>query len=236
MQDIRGLIFDKDGTLFDFTATWGGWAHRLLTELSEGSAAHAEKLARSIGFDLDVQRFAADSPVIAQTAPEIADCMMPHLPGVCHTDLVDRMNTLAASTSLAPAVALVPLFEKFRAMDLALGLATNDAEAPARAHLNQAGITGFFDFISGFDSGYGHKPEPGPLLAFAHQVGIAPHQIAMVGDSCHDLVAGRAAGMRTVAVLTGVADAEELAPYADVVMQDIGHLPGWITAGACVKT
>jgi phosphoglycolate phosphatase len=47
----------------------------------------------------------------------------------------------------------------------------------------------------------------------------------MVGDSRHDLIAGRAAGMPTLAVLTGVADEAELAPFADVVCPDIGHLP-----------
>jgi phosphoglycolate phosphatase len=50
----------------------------------------------------------------------------------------------------------------------------------------------------------------------------------MVGDSRHDLMAGRAAGMRTVAVLTGIAEAPELAPLADAVLPDIGHLADWL--------
>jgi phosphoglycolate phosphatase len=50
----------------------------------------------------------------------------------------------------------------------------------------------------------------------------------MVGDSRHDLEAGRSAGMRTVAVLTGIAGAAELAPLADVVLTDIGALPDWL--------
>ena len=39
---------------------------------------------------------------------------------------------------------------------------------------------------------------------------------------------GRAAGMRTIAVLTGVAKREDLAPHADVVLTDIGAIPGWL--------
>ncbi|EPX85444.1 HAD-superfamily hydrolase, subfamily IA, variant 1 family protein [Salipiger mucosus DSM 16094] len=50
----------------------------------------------------------------------------------------------------------------------------------------------------------------------------------MVGDSTHDLIAGRAAGMQCVGVLTGPAAAEDLASQADVVLPDIGHLPGWL--------
>jgi phosphoglycolate phosphatase len=52
----------------------------------------------------------------------------------------------------------------------------------------------------------------------------------MVGDSTHDLRAGRAAGMRTIGVLTGMARAQALAPLADVVLRDIGEIPAWLDA------
>jgi phosphoglycolate phosphatase len=52
----------------------------------------------------------------------------------------------------------------------------------------------------------------------------------MVGDSTHDLHAGRAAGMRTIAVLTGTAVTADLAPYADVVLANIGEIPAWLDA------
>ena len=32
---IRGALFDKDGTLFDFAATWNAWAQSMLRELAE---------------------------------------------------------------------------------------------------------------------------------------------------------------------------------------------------------
>jgi phosphoglycolate phosphatase len=50
----------------------------------------------------------------------------------------------------------------------------------------------------------------------------------MVGDSTHDLHAGRGAGMATVAVLTGVAGRAALAPHADVVLNSIAELPEWL--------
>jgi phosphoglycolate phosphatase len=52
----------------------------------------------------------------------------------------------------------------------------------------------------------------------------------MVGDSTHDLQAGRAAGMRCVGVLTGMAPRDVLAPHADVVLENIGALPDWLAA------
>ena len=49
-----------------------------------------------------------------------------------------------------------------------------------------------------------------------------------IAGSAPDLIAGRAAGMVTVGVLTGPARADALAPHADAVLADIGHLPDWL--------
>jgi phosphoglycolate phosphatase len=130
---------------------------------------------------------------------------------------------------MSEAVPLRPLLSALRGRGLRLGVATNDSEAPARQHLANHGITDCFDFISGYDSGHGAKPGPGMCLAFASQLGLDPARVAMVGDSRHDLEAGRAAGMRVVAVLTGVARREDLEPHADVVLPDIGAIPDWLS-------
>jgi phosphoglycolate phosphatase len=228
---IDGIIFDKDGTLFDFRKSWSLWAARLLADLTPDVAVQG-RLAAAIGYLPDSQGFAPDSPVIADTPAEIAAVIAPYLPDMTPQAIEGRMNALAAGAPMTPAVPLRPLLTALRGRGLRLGLATNDTEAPARAHMEQAGITDLMDMIMGCDSGFGGKPAPGMLLAFARHTGIVPARIAMVGDSRHDLMAGRAAGMRAVAVLTGVADADELAPHADVVLPDISHLPDWLDSVA----
>jgi phosphoglycolate phosphatase len=226
---IDGLLFDKDGTLFDFRVSWGRWAQAFLTRIAT-DIAHARRLGRAIGYDLDTGVFAKDSPVIAATAADIAAALAPQLPGVTVADLTDRIDASAGQAPMSEAVPLRPLLSALRGLGLRLGVATNDSEAPARQHLENHGITDCFDFISGYDSGYGAKPGPGMCLAFAQQLGLKPSRVAMVGDSRHDLEAGRAAGMRTIAVLTGIAKREELEPHADVVLTDIGAIPGWLSA------
>lgn len=233
---ITGILFDKDGTLFDFHATWGGWTRDLLLDLAEGNQDRAASLGLAVGFDLETGEFAADSPVIAHTPEEIALALLPQLPGKTRASLVAQMNAAAATVALAPAVPLAPLLGDLRSRGLRLGLATNDAEAATRAQLKSAGIGEHFDFIAGFDSGHGGKPAPGMLLAFARACGLDPATVAMVGDSRHDLVAGRAAGMRTIGVLTGPATEEELAPLAEIVLPDIGHLPLWVDAQVRVES
>ncbi len=226
---IDGLLFDKDGTLFDFRDSWGRWAQGFLTQIAR-DAAHAARLGQAIGFDPATGTFAPDSPVIAATAADIAAALAAELPGTSVAELTDRIDASAAQAPMSQAVPLLPLMSALRARGLRLGVATNDSEVPARQHLATHGITDCFDFIAGYDSGYGAKPGPGMCLAFARQLGLDPARVAMVGDSRHDLEAGRAAGMRTVAVLTGIARRDELSPHADVVLDDIGSLPDWISS------
>ncbi len=229
MAEVRGIVFDKDGTLFDFQSTWAEATARLLNELSRGDAALLGALAEAAGFDRASRLLLPHSVILANTLPEAADALLQALPaGTSQALVVETMIRTADGVPQVEVVPLIPYFEALGQRGLRLGLATNDAEAPARKHLNEAGIASAFHFVAGYDSGHGAKPGPGQLVAFCAATGLHPTEVVMVGDSRHDLTAGRAAGMATVAVLTGAATADDLAPHADVVLDHIGHLPDWL--------
>lgn len=229
MAAISGVLFDKDGTLFDFEQSWTLWTLALLQELAAGDRVRQGQMAAELGFDMDRAAFLPDSPVIAGTPDEAADCLIPLLPGMSKAALLTRMNTLAAEANMHEVVPLDDFLGGLRGMGLRVGVATNDAEAPAVAHLKQAGIYDILDFVAGCDSGYGAKPSAGPLLAFADMFDLDPGHVVMVGDSRHDLVAARLAGMRPVAVLTGLARESELADLAETVLDSVADLPGWLS-------
>jgi len=63
------------------------------------------------------------------------------------------------------------------------------------------------------------------INAFASQQKIASDEVVMVGDSINDLLAGKNAGTIAVAVTSGLADNEQLEPFADYVIADISQLP-----------
>lgn len=224
---IHAVIFDKDGTLFDFHASWGAWTRSVVTSVTD-SPAQAQALAERLGYDLATGQFAPDSIVIAHTTFEIADEIAQALQHPDVAALKRQLEALALTTPMAPAVDLRRVLGGLRAMGLKIGLATNDTERPARRHLEMAAVLDQFDFVAGCDSGWGGKPAPGQLLAFASACGLVPGQIAMVGDSVHDMDAGRQAGMSCVGVLTGIADRAALGPHCDVVLTDISGLAGWI--------
>ncbi len=222
---IRAILFDKDGTLFDFSASWSGWAEALLDDLADGAPERRARLAEAISFDLGAGRFDPASPVIAGTLEEATDLLLPHLPHMRFARLCDFLVASATRAEMVPPVPLAPLMEQFTARGFTLGVATNDAYEAAEMHLIRAGIHSQFAHVLGYDSGYTPKPAPDMLLGFASRAGLSPESVVMVGDSTHDLIAGRRAGMATIGVLTGLAPHAELAPHADAVLPDIGHLP-----------
>jgi phosphoglycolate phosphatase len=227
---IRGLLFDKDGTLFDFHGTWSAWSQSLIADLAGGDDARMRRLADALAFDLDRGRFAKSSPVIAGTLEVVVDAVLRVLPGTRPDALRAHLIRSAAEVRPVEAAPLAPLLGQLRAQGYALGVATNDAEAAARAQLSS--VLDLLDFLAGYDSGFGAKPGPGMAQAFCRHVGLPPEEVAIVGDSTHDLHCGQAAGLVTIGVLTGPADASDLAPHADVVVEHVGALPDWLAGRA----
>lgn len=233
---IRGLLFDKDGTLFDFSATWGGVTVTALQRLTDETSLQTE-MAEAIGFDLATRRFRAGSAVVAGTSEDIAVILAELSRDHTVNDIEMLLNeTSAAVVSgglMVPAVPDMPVFlDDLRSRGYRLGIATHDAEAAARAHMAALDAVDRFDFIAGYDSGHGHKPGPGMLLAFAAATHLMPNEIVMIGDSVHDLGVAPAAGAAAaIGVLTGPATRADLAPHADHVLDSIADLPALLAAG-----
>lgn len=233
---IQGILFDKDGTLFDFHKTWGRFTEHMLDRLAPDRETWA-RMARAVGYEPGNRRFIAGSAIVAGTNTDIAA-----LWAAFRADLgaptIERMldeTVLAASSDpefLYPAVADLPgLLAQLRGKGYTLGVATHDTEQAARAQLGMAGVASAFGFIAGYDSGHGLKPGPGMPRAFARAAGLDLARIAMVGDSRHDLEAARSGGTAlAVGVLTGPATREELAPFADHILSSIADLPALLEA------
>ena len=56
---IKGIVFDKDGTLFDFNATWGAWTRGMIATEAGDDPEKIETLANALGYDFEGGRVLA---------------------------------------------------------------------------------------------------------------------------------------------------------------------------------
>jgi len=122
------------------------------------------------------------------------------------------------------------MLEGLRARGLTLGVVTSKVEWAARETYERYGLDRFLSIEVFHDDTVRHKPDPEPLQHAAEKGGLEAARTVYVGDSVHDMAAGRAAGMRTIGALWGPSGREELlGAGADEIAerpQDVLHLIG----------
>jgi len=110
-------------------------------------------------------------------------------------------NNLCCDTVLFPGMA--ELVDRLEQRSIIWGIVTNKAERFAMPLLQQLGYATRAACIIGGDTTGQLKPHPAPLLAAAKIISVEPRACTYVGDDERDIQAGRAAGMRTIAVSFG---------------------------------
>ena len=91
-----------------------------------------------------------------------------------------------------------------------LAVVTSKTVALARRGLEHVGILEYFSVIVGCHSCERHKPRPEPVLTALDRLGYEPSDAVFIGDSVHDVEAGNAAGVLTIAALWGPFTREQL--------------------------
>lgn len=228
MTKIKAILFDKDGTLIDFESTWGAVNQQIGLLAADGDPILSKTILEHCGVDASTGRTRAESPLAIAAADEIADALVKAGSRLSKAELMGGLHGLfaAAARQAVTLCDLNSILKALRASGFKLGVASSDSAEAVAATLDQLGIAACFDFQCGYDSGFGPKPEPGMINGICAHLGLLPEQVAMVGDSTHDLAMGRAANAGLcVGVLSGTGTRSTLEPLADVLIASIADLP-----------
>ena len=231
---MRGILFDKDGTLIDFDATWPRLYELLALDLAHGDAGLAEIMLAQGGFDPVTRRVRSGSTLAAGNTVDIARLWFPDLAPDPHRAMVARIDMVFHENGIrysVPVPGLDTTLAALAAGGYSMGVATSDGTAGTRAALAALGVAAHLPHVFGYDSVAHPKPAPDMVHAFAAAAGLAPAEIVVVGDNTHDLAMARAAGAgAAIGVLTGNSSADDLAGLADAVLDSIRDLPAWLGA------
>ncbi len=224
---VKGILFDKDGTLLDFYATWMP-AYRRAAEVVSRDAGRPELADRLLaigGYDHQTGRCAPGLPLAAGTNVDIARLWAQECGLDDAAQLVACIENIFAREAAARAVPvgdIASLFTRLTARGLRLGIATMDSESLARDAVSLLAIDNYMSFVCGYDSGFGEKPGPGMVAEFCDRLSLHPTEVMVVGDTLHDVHMGRAAGAGlVVGVLSGTGTRALLESHCDHILENV---------------
>lgn len=181
------ILFDLDGTLIDSIELILGSMRHAFAKCRRPVPSDAEWLT-GVGTPLPsmFRKYVMQDTEVAELIAAYREHQLVHHDALvrCYDEVADTLEILA-----------------HRGHPMAV--VTSKSDALARRGLEHAGILRFFTSIVGFDSTTRHKPHPEPVLTALERLGYESFEAAFVGDSVHDVEAGNAAGVVTVAALWG---------------------------------
>jgi pyrophosphatase PpaX len=195
MPQLTTVLFDLDGTLIDSIRLILDSYHHTLKAHDLPPRADAHWLA-GLGTPLLVQfRDWCHDPV--------------QLEAMVATYREYNLSHHDAMVTAYPGV--VEMVRTIHRAGFRTGLVTSKNRPGALRGLRLIGLEEMMELVIGADEVENPKPHPEPIELALRRLGELPERAIYVGDSIHDMESGRAARVRTGAVLWGPFDREHLA-------------------------
>jgi phosphoglycolate phosphatase len=189
-ESVRAVLFDLDGTLIDSAPDLGAAADRM-------------RVVRGLP-SLPLEKYRPMAGAGARGMLGIAFGMTPDAPdyeAMREEFFVNYENAMTERTVIFEGIPA--LIASLLELGLRWGVVTNKSMRFTGPLTRQIPLFNSAGAIVGGDSTPHAKPHPEPLLEAARRLKVEPHQCVYVGDDERDIVAGRAAGMPTVAASYG---------------------------------
>jgi phosphoglycolate phosphatase-like HAD superfamily hydrolase len=228
----QAIIFDKDGTLIDFDAMWGGWTVHLAEQLQQASRVDVrEALCLAMGYDETRKKVLANGMLASNPMARLYDLTIEvmrssGLGGQAAAKVVEQVWCIPDPVILAkPFTDMRALFGQFTEGGIKIAIATADDRASTQAMVDAFDIEEYISCMACADDGIPSKPAPDMVISLCRKMDVELSNVMVIGDTTSDLKMARAAGAGlAVGVLSGVSSARDLVPFADILIESIDEL------------
>lgn len=207
------IVFDWDGTLMDSTAA-----------ICKSIQVAAEEL----GLPIPNKKIA--SHVIGLGLYEAMEVVMPNADSHTHHQMA--MNYKRLYTEFSKEITLfdgvIEMLEELSDQNYTLAVATGKSRRGLNFAMEQTKTTRFFQATKTVDESFS-KPHPGMLLDLTDELGMPLNQTVMVGDTTHDLLMAKNAGISSIGVQYGAHPLDELKRFNPLYIADsVQNLHRWL--------
>ncbi|MEM3696626.1 MAG: HAD family hydrolase [Candidatus Bathyarchaeia archaeon] len=211
---VKGILLDLDGTIVD----------------SKDAYREAVEIALSaLGQKVATDKVAMEIPKRLEQNLPINDLMT----GIDTRKFLDLYlnayyRATAAKTKPMPKIEDT-LTKLSRRVALALITMRYVPKENVIKELESFGLAKYFKHVITALDTHTPKPSPEALIKCAKKLGVQPCECLVVGDSVADIKAGKSAGAKTVAVLSGIFSREELErEKPDLILESVNMLPDFL--------
>lgn len=212
-HSIKGILFDKDGTLVDFIHTWGYWVELMLDHFSKGLIAQKlapldDRIYSALGVvgnrQLGIQDYDRQGPLSVGTLHDLLAILsfQGYERGMTWAKarlLAGESQRRASSTieserriqALPGCIEFLQLCEQHQ---LKLAVVTADDTKPVQQQLTWLGLETVFHTVVGNDHVANGKPFPDMVQLACQRLELSPHEVAVIGDTNGDMMMAKAAG------------------------------------------
>lgn len=199
-RHVRLICFDVDGTLSDTDNQYVQRIELWLAPVAYLSGVNAHQLARSL-----IYRMETPGNLIL----EILDILHMDRPVGQLIEFIEHLQPSRSTPSFMLIEGVRELLNQLQAR-YHLAIVSSRSQRKTMAFLEHFDLLPFFGPIATSQTCPRTKPHRDPILWVADQVGVNPAECLMVGDTTHDIRAGKAAGAQTIGVLCGFGREDEL--------------------------
>jgi HAD superfamily hydrolase (TIGR01662 family) len=214
---VAAVIFDLDGTLIDSIDIYFTIVENALKRLNLPAVSRNRILEAAESEDFNWE-LVLPQDVLNRKA-EIIDETWAVINEIAPQMFADNLELIQGAERIV---------ESLSSNGLKIGLVTSTRRQYLETKmqpLKNAGVDTLFEAIITSDDTEKKKPAPDPLIICAQQLDIKPGDCVYVGDTTTDIKAGKAAGMRTIAVLTGFDEYQALeTEKPDAIIENVQKL------------
>ncbi len=238
LNDVEGIIFDKDGTITDSNVYWSEIIKRRAKKISNDFNLEKDnhhELIREMGLDLLTNKLLPEGPIAIKSRKEVIIKILNYLENHNIKVKIEDLDIIfkqihedfskEAKKYILPIHSAYKLIKVLKQFKVKLFLITSDTKFNAEETIKVMNIPNHFDFVIGGDSGFGDKRFGEGIKHICNQFNLSSEKLISIGDAPVDHEMAVNANLKaSILVESGQIKRNKLCKYSKYCVSNLSEI------------